>query len=359
MKRLTTALLLSTVAFAAAAPAEAGPRWNRKLEAVSVIPDPASAQTLGGSTNNLKQIGVALHARLNETISATLDLSTEVELFVNGQSRGRQIIQLIILANSGGGCSDNNCGGSCGNYVQDGFTDNMLCITESVGPNGADCACRTPSITANFPGIPTDSGDVIEVILRPAPGAAPEADTSDDASIRFFDGDNIFWNRSIKNARIEQEIIGGQERDVVKFDVDAFGNMNGQQANIAWLVQVVVNGNVEFSEFACQGLFIASPGGCEDCGNQCHVGGCNGGSVVLDCAPQEVFGLPTIACYCTSTTSYSYALPIDFIPFPQVRIILVPVPGALPELPGLEGDDSVDLGVDPCPADLDGDGVVG
>ena len=340
-----SAMLCSCVLAAAAAGramAQTPPPFDRAAGPIAIVP----AKGGGFDIHATWQFGV-------EPLSILLNLSTEVVLHVNGTPVASQTFELFVDTTSASSCMDGtNCGGSCGNYTLDGFADLLLCTTESVGPGGPDCACKSPRLTATFPGVPLDRSDQIMILIRPTLGAPGDSNTANDTSQKVFDGDPVFWNRHIANVRVV-----GERASELAFEVKTFGNGFAiEELSLAHETVIRVNGVQVNSDIACEGLFLASPDGCEDCGNTCTAGACGGGTVTLQCEPHEVAGLQTILCYCTSTHSYLVPLPGPVEPDDEIIVLLRPAPGALPELPGLEGDDEEP--VNPCPADLDGDGTV-
>ncbi|MEC9373830.1 MAG: hypothetical protein VYC34_08300 [Planctomycetota bacterium] len=333
---------LASLALLAAAPASAQVQWDRHITNIAIVPDGEGAHT----------VSAAYFIEVAGVSSAPLVLDTEIALEVNGIRRNASIVQYDL--NALGGCVDGgNCGGSCGNYSQDGFADLLLCVREGTGPGGqSDCACRTPTITANFPGVDLEPGDAVRFILAPGPGGLPEQDTTNDFIRETFDGDPIFWERRLKNVRLEEDAAGAHHD---RFDVDTIGDTNERPASLAYIVIILLNGVEVNSDVACNGLFIANPGGCDSCGNLCHVADCDGDPITLHCEIQQYFD-PT--CYCTATSVWGFELPEPLTPDDEVLVVLRPAPGALPELPGFEEDEEA-VRLDPCPADLDGDGVVG
>lgn len=247
--------------------------------------------------------GWSVHAFFSASATestAPLDLGTEVMLVRNG-SPMQSYSHDITGGGSSGGCSFecHTVGQSCvcfeGTSVC-GCGSIVLCI------DGIGCV----------PAGGAEPGDEIMVILRPSPGAQPEVDDTDDQRAVNFSGTPLFWNRRLTT---EAEYVGDQFFDIV-WRVDFEGTATGP---------LKLGAHLQLIDGAT-GAVMAEH----------EVGGTPGG------APAE-------------GTFPHVALPPG-TPDPIVR--LVPLPGALPELPGFDEDDeeTVDRF---CAEDVDEDGIVG
>jgi len=348
---LTRTAVAGALAMAAlATEARAQSAFDRSIETVAVLPD-TSAPARMSSHRVIVPIRITKHA----ATSVPLNVSTEVEVHVNGTPVASQVLDLTLNPGDLGGCTDGTgCGGSCGSYTEAGLNAALLCLAESCGDSGCDCSCRTPPIVADFPGIPLQEGDTLLILIKPATqdGGEPEADTSNDTRSLTFDGDPIFWERRISDVTLKRGATG---ETILEFDVSVFGDTAEQDGHLAWSVLILLNGVEVNSNVACDGLFIAAPGGCATCSDLCNVADCNGSPVTLTCTFRSIFD--TLDCYCDVTTPQAFVIPEALTPDDEVRIVLKPAPGALPELPGFE-DDEETVRPNPCIGDFDGNGQV-
>ena len=305
--------------------------WNRHVEAVSVTPAAAPA---GG--DSFFDICAVWSAHLDDAQSAPFDLTTEVELSINGTVVASSVTQLGGDPGSGF-CTDGGgaCGGSCGTGSVNGASLSLLCLEDGPCTGPCDCHCSFPSIASLFPSQPMEPGDEITVLLRPAPGALPEIDTSDDVEMLSFDGDAVFWNRVITSVEID-DVPGGpgvyevRAEGVVQFSglqryADAAGEVHlGMEALLQVNGTVVASTTIPFDPLPWFNT----------CGCTAVCGMVNGAELLCQQEADQ--------CVCEGTWGCTFP-PLPLTIDDEVVIILRPVPGALPELPGLDEDDELDV----------------
>ena len=303
------------------------PTHNRKVQNIAVTPAP------GGGWD------VAAHWTADSQASSVpLNLSTELELRLNGTPIATSPGQSVTFNQVTSNCGVGPCSGSCGDATIEGGAAALLCYEDCpwhATPGIQDCDCGV-WLSYQFPPIPTLlPNDEIMVILRPAPGALPDPDTSDDEKIVTFDGGEIFWNRGITGVQVTYASGG-------LLDVEVSGSVTfaGQEtANLDFDLVILRNGVEEESRRIETRLIGGTDTSCFQlgCGNYC--GSMNG----LDrtCDPSGPWG----GCRCGGNW-------IELFPgvLPgghsgdEIMVILRPAPGALPELPGFPEEDDEDRG---------------
>jgi hypothetical protein len=297
---------------------------ERATDALAVVPTTSA---------NRYDIHLAWSVGLGGPTSIPLDLSTELLLYVNGVERDS--LSVPILADGGSGlCGTGNCGAGCGGGYIDGVFNTLLCLAE--GSTG--CGCQFPSILSTFPGEPLQPGDEIMVLLRPSPGAVPDSSGTVDVEIVSLGATPIAWNRTISDVTLQPTAGAPDSFFDVFIEVD-FGSSGMTGAlDLSPQAEVLVNG-VSMGTFdpPC-GPWYATPGSaCPLCdGSICGTITCNGQTVTeMRCMPDDDLG-----CGCVSTSACLISVPgLVLQPGDDVDVILKPVPGALPELPGFEDDE--------------------
>jgi len=302
--------LAAPLALASGAAAQTDAEWNRKVEALRMVP------AVGGSFDLL--FDYHLEAR---TGGLGVDLGTDVDFELNGTP-----VSTVSLAGSDPGVSSGGanpgtcmpaaCGGGCGSVILDSTATPLSCVSD-----GASCSCRTPTLTAGFPGVALTPGDVIEVLLRPAPGAAPDADPNDDG------GDVTYgsWNRRLLSfVKTPGSATGLHDIEVFRtIDLEGTATL---PVELGVSVEVYVDGAQE-AETTSEDCVIWDI--MDSSGN----GNVSGTPVTLVCEG-DVCSLPT-------TSLFFQDVPVD--PSDPLQIIQRPAPGALPELPGFPPDDALPL----------------
>jgi hypothetical protein len=177
------------------------------------------------------------------------------------------------------------------------------------------------------------------VILYPAPGALPDEDPSDDQRVLSYGGP-VFWDRRIEDVTFEPSSAGPDLWDIViegtVFHDGLLSFLNsGEAADLGMVLDVEVNGTPFFSvplDFAPVPLVPSCV-----CGNSCAIW--NGSTHTC-----EPYAAGTCAC------GWPWLDTVPAVPLTvgdEIVVILRPAPGALPELPGLGGDDEMSLNC--CP----------
>lgn len=267
-----------------------------------------------------------------------LDLSTEVILMVNGAQVGSLA---HVLATEGliGDCG--SCSGGCGGGYIDGVFNTLLCLDDSQGAF-IDCDCKFPSITTTFPDPPIGEGDVIEVLLRPLPGAMPDTVPTEQFSFNF-EKVPVGWDRQISDFHVAPSSSAGDHNHEGWIEILSVGSPIYNGIDITPMVLVEVSdpttGAVQQYQYETPcGPWIKAPGNdCGICDNSlCGKITCNGQTIVEMRCQLDSDGL---FCGCTSETAYQLPIgPFVLEPGQDLEIKLVPVPGALPELPGFDED---------------------
>jgi hypothetical protein len=321
---LTTSLLALALVAGLTSTTLAQVGAERAPEGLAVIP---------GATAGSYDIHLAWTIGLDGLTSAPLDLSSELELFVNGTARAS--LSVVASADGGAGdCTSGNCGGGCGGGYIDGVFNTLLCLEE--GTSG--CSCQFPSILSTFPSEPLSPGDEIMVILRPAPGAVPDKSGQIDIEIVSLLTEAIGWDRKLTSVEVVPTAGAPDSFFDVWVEVD-FGSSGMSGAlDLSPQAELILNG-VSLGAFdpPC-GPWYATPGSsCSLCdGSICGTITCNGQVVTeMRCTPDDDLG-----CGCVSSSACQILVPgIILEPGDVLDVKLVPVPGALPELPGFEDDE--------------------
>jgi hypothetical protein len=337
-RSLAVTALVATIAWTTQAGAQGLP-WDRKVTALSVTP-------AAGSSTNYGVYGVwTVH--LDQQATASLDLSTEVEIRVNGVPVSTST-RLVTADPLSGSCVDGtSCSGSCGSGHIDGVFNTLLCQQDGPG----DCKCAYPFLVSpDFSPPPVQTGDEIMVLLRPAPGAVPESDTSNDSLRITFDGNPTYWNRSITSIVPTPSPGGPDMWDIavggaIQFKgLDPFVDFNGQ-VHLGMDVEVQVNGTpVATTPVGFDPFPLATGVGCA-CNDPCATGPLG---ETLDC-----FWDPNVID-CTCNWLWNETIPgVPASTGDEIIVLLRPAPGALPELPPLPDDDEFPLVCCPFGTDVD------
>ncbi len=331
MMNKTTAITIATLAgLSVGAPyASAQGQWNRKVEAVRVLPTPGGP---AGAFEVQPFFSVEALDILTET-----DLGTDL-LLTGGSTNQQQYLFDILFEPPGPQPFGCNCPPPLKCLVLEGFA--IGCVN--------DWLICDPPTPFNLM-----TGDVVEVLLRPTPGALPDSDSSDDSLSIAFNGDPIFWDRRVVDVSATPSPAGDSFFDIdVEIGVQA--NYDGP-LNLAMELDVLVEGvlvqTVPVPQLDLPLLWNQCAGAC---GSPC-VTQLDGSPVPGLCVLDNGDGV----CKC----EYSIITPIPAVPVDpgdEIVVILRPAPGALPELPGFpEENDEGSTRPGACPADFDGDGFVG
>lgn len=331
MSRRRTSVPLCLLTALLATNAEAQTSWNRKIEAVAVVPSPGTGH---------HEVRVLWTAAIGPT-SAPLDLSTEVAVRVGNKVYTDKV---KLAVNPGAiGCSGAGCGpSSCGTGAVNGMAAALLCLPE--GQLG--CACEFPPLTSKFP-IDLQPGDDIFVQLLPATGGLPEFDPSGDLNSTKFTGKAVFWDREIVAvSKTPTSSAGGDVFDVrVDVRIINAGVATGYDITPGITIEhhdgagVVAVYNPPCGPWLLAPNQICGPGVCDE---TCAVITCNGQvQQVLRCESYEnAWGLQ--GCTCMSPPVVCFIPGVKIKAGDQLVVKLSAAAGALPDLAEL-ADASVPL----------------
>ena len=146
--------------------------------------------------------------------SAPSDVGTEIEFFVNTLSVGTLVVAVDPTGATPASCAPATCGGTCGGGSFGGASGVMSCLSDG----GAGCECVSPPLEGVLPMQALQPEDYIEVLLRPAPGALPDSDSSDDTGELRFGS----WNRGLESIDVEPDPSGPGSIIRANFHVDLF-----------------------------------------------------------------------------------------------------------------------------------------
>lgn len=309
----------------------------------TVPPPPSSNRRIGtiatrpGSTPGTVIVTVFWEGLVGPS-TATQDLTTNVELSVDGSYRND--LDAIALSVGASDCSiSGGCAGStCGSWNDGLSIGEGTCRDTSITPGTTECACGYWFAT-EFPEEPIDPGDEIEVVLSPAAGALPDSNTSDDVLSHVFDGETVAPNRRIAELSRSDDSAGGTD---IHLEIVLERGPSAIPLDLSFRVQVFGDNSpgsaeIDFVEVASGGDALTSCDGPTACGTPPD--GCAlwtiaqvpvGGTCIFSPSQQN--------CLCATVLVYDLdAVPID--PDEGITVTLMPVPGALPELPGFPDDE--------------------
>ena len=301
--RILVASIMAVMVMLSASLWAQGPAsWNREVVEIAVTDNSS-----GGHHVSAVIKGEAAD------LTAIVDLSMDVVFSVNSVPVDTQTITLTMQP-AGGGT------GPCDFPCELG----EVCHCHGLPP---DCECGV------WIGLPTTettlvSGDLITVAVSPRSTAASETNTSDDLLRATYDGEEIFWNRSVESIKVTPPPPDCSDLHTIsaQFRLDGAGiqSMLNLSADAVFYVNSV---EVDRQRLVLSMEPSGGPGG-GPCGDfPCQLG------EVCYC-----HGLPP-DCECgfwigTGETEQ------DLIIGDILKVQLKPVPGALPELPGFPDDDS-------------------
>ncbi len=375
MSRQTAMSIALLAGACAASPVWAQTQWNRKIGAVAITP--TSGSPLAGSFFDVF-VDWSIVGEGGSPSSVPLDMSTEVLVMRNGTLIDLRLVTVSLDPLAGGDCTDcqtTNCGdlncGTAGNGLAD-----LQCVKDDFcfGPGSVlDCRCTCPKPCLADPtcvpdlplatAVPMVAGDEIMVILRPAPGALPDGDPSDDIRITTFGGDPVVWNRRIESVGLSPTPGGPPNSFDVVIDWRSATHGIDYPVDLSVEVELSIGGVVVASvvDERLHAPVTCSQGDPPPTGTCSPLSSCgswsDGGGIAAfplecraDCLDCSLGGC-SYPCWCqceagpTSAESGGGAGPLLIAsiivdpPPPPLVVILRPVPGALPELPGLGGDD--------------------
>jgi hypothetical protein len=305
------------------APGQAGPPpWNRRLDTLGIVPVPG----LPGRF----EVSAVWTVVLGGPTSVLLPLDTEVELHVGSYSK--TLTFTLSTTTPSGGCGA--CSPGCGQGAVNGMAAALLCLSD--GPVG--CSCQFPPITADFGDVPLGPGDEIAVILRPAPGAVPEFDPSDDLLKHEFKGPHL-WDRQIVDADLVPSSGPAGTFDLhVDWTLGSVGVLEPMLVSPQF--DVYVDGFKKYAYVGPCGPWIIAPSNdCQPCtGGTCATITCNGQVVSTSICEESPDGT---YCGCFSSDLFHAEIPgLQLVAGQEVEVKMTALPGALPELPGLALNDT-------------------
>ena len=318
-RRLGPLLLCAILIIATTALAQPTPEWNRKVAGIGLEPL--------ATADSFFDVFVLVDLQASAT-TANVDLSTELELMVNGTSVGGLQSWSVQLDGPTGDC-ESSCGSNCGSLYIDGVLNTMTCHLD--GPGDCDCGYW---LTASFGGVALTPTDEIMVLLRPAPGAVPETDETDDTLFHVFDGNPIGWNREFQSVATIPSATGDSFFDVlVTVDLDGSGTAAG--FDLSTELELLINGTA-VDDF---GWSVQLDGPAADCESSC-------GS---NCGPFYLNGvINTMTCRKDGPTDCDcgYWLVGEFPGVPmqpgdEIMVLLRPAPGAAPDFNGSAAGDQL------------------
>ncbi len=296
------------------------PQWNRQVKAIAVVP------ATGGSYD----LHIVWKASVEEPNSVPLDLSTQIDVFRNTTLITTLEETVGIDPGSGTDCLDGPiCDASCGFGTIDGVPATLICQRD--GPN--ECCCSFLPRASSVPSVVLLPHDEIMVILRPAPGALPDPDQSDDQLRVVLGEEPISWDRRLQSIEVVPSPIGPPGT----FDVTVQGSVLfdglGPFVDAAGLIDLGLVYELRVNQTpmsSAESEFLVEwAGDCGDpgtCGESCAILG----TIPLTCA--------VLGSYCDCSFLLNFTFPsVPAATGDEIMVILRPAPGALPEvLP--EGD---------------------
>jgi hypothetical protein len=330
---LPAALLATCLAADAAAllaPQAGPPPWNRRTDALAMVPSPSG---LPGHFD----VSVVWTVVLGQPTSMTLNLGTEVGFEIDGHEVARVPVSMAAFALSG---QCGSCAPGCGAGATNGMAAALLCLSD--GPAG--CSCQFPPITSTLPDVPLSPGAVIAAVLHPAPGAAPEFMPGDDKKVEKFLGPS-YWDRRAQSASLKPTASGPPGTWDLHVDWGASTAGTKEAKLITPEFVVYKNGFEDFVyESPCGPWIIAPNNTCFSCvGQVCGTITCNGVVQSTSTCQESPNGAH---CACYSSSAGMVIIPgLVLAPGDVVEVLLKAAPGALPELPVLDDDQSVFVAV--------------
>lgn len=319
---------------------------NRAVEAIAVTPEPGTA--------GLYRIDVAWTNAADVQTTETVNLNTDIEIFVNGIPSG---VAAHNESHLGPISCESVCDPSC-NYGR-------RCAKRKTG---FGCICKNGS-TRSFDQIPLSSGDQITAVVSVGPGGFVEGDTSDDSLTITFAGDQIGWNRRVNSVTL-LPTPGAPDGT---YDIHiAWSSMTrgieGDDFGLSAEVQVSVNGvpaglvtSERYHDLDINDLcYHPAPQSDDDClGGSCGLWSDDINDIAafpLECVLFHPVEAPPL-CWCEAEASI--VVPgLTLSEGDEVGVQLVPLPGTPAELGGLTYDDTASATLTTTCGDFDGDGDV-
>ncbi len=331
--------------------AQVAPTFNRRVTGIS----------LAESSSGGFDVTAEWRIDLAGTQAIDVQVGSTVELRIGGTTHSTTDAEECLiwdLGSGGGDCSIDPDGTTCGSATFGTVTPVVLTCDSGV--------CSSPTITSVFPSVPLVVEDEIMVILRPAPGAAPDdLPNDDDEGILTFGS----WNRRLVSLEVTPASGGGP----TLFDVTAQVIIEISAGSTVPL-KVGIDTEPQAGDPCCTEACCcpscstecggsgcgSSPGSFFDVflheagpvGPQVAAGGgilpfvCTAGTCTESCASGNTGAGATFTATCQPGDCACHTEPltltwtgVTFQPGDEIMVILRPAPGALPELPGFEDDD--------------------
>ena len=261
-----------------------------------------------------------------------LNADTDVVLEIDGVQVERVQRSVQIGARAGPSACAALCTGTCGSF---NGSQSLVCVSI---PGAEACECETPPLSVEFQPITLTPGDEISYILLPAPGAVPDADTSNDRGRLTYGG----WNRRLLRVTVccpvdfehDASARGGGGLDIVVERVfDLFG-IASVPVDLGGILELRVNETPRATSDAPDDLIwdlkdgFVEPSGCPAPVPPIQV---DGDSVCSTCVPPCS---PTCnGSTCTTAPAFVTIFQDQpLAPGDEITVILRPSPGSLPEL---------------------------
>ena len=295
---------------------------DRAISGFSLLPAGTDASGLP-----LYDIQASFHVTADGSSSVPIDASTEVEISVAGEVVLVTTIGVQLNPGDFSCVGGPPCNAGCGTGSGNGIAFTLIC-GKDLPCSGAlcFCECRTPSITAAAIAHCSIDDDVC-VTLSPATGSAPDTESLNNVSCLVFDGESSFYHRSVESiTAVENSTAPGT------YDVTISGSAVWNAIPLPAIdlsVEVVLKaGPTILSAIPVNLETEPGVGSCfgQGCGTNCGV--VNG--LPANCDPTFFLG-----CACLSGWVAEFpGLTLDPEQVEILEVMLMPSPGALPELPG-------------------------
>lgn len=339
--QVRTSIITSLLAATVVTTAQAG--WNRRIREVAVVPTSAAGKF---------DVHVVWTIELTPN-STTLNVGTSTSLFVGSSGLPLAIDVTEVKVDPGSGiCSLGSCSGGCGSGYIDGIiAAAFLCIDSD---NDGDCECSMPPITSTFPGVELAPGDVITAKLAPSTGALGEPNPEGNEKTFVFSGPRL-WTREIHSAKL---VPAGGTAGGFKIEAEGVVGWTGLDGDLNLTVELAASDPVDGADLDSVYLLTVSANAADPLA--CGGIGCGGFCGTWNGFDVSCFaGNPIVACLCGGGWLHLWFPDEPVEPGDMLTLKLLPAPGALPILPGLE--DAAKLTVvlqSDCVGDLNGDGIV-
>ncbi len=170
-----------------ATPAAALHPHNRDLERIAVWPE----------STGVGHVISAIWTCSAQPAPVLRNLSTDVVLEISGEPPETCRVEILVHPGTGSCSQGPPCSGLCCSATIDGQEVPFRCYRD--GPctaESCDCDCGR-WITTEFVVHALVPGDVVSIVLLPAPGALPDADEDDDQRSTPYHGRPVGWDRGL------------------------------------------------------------------------------------------------------------------------------------------------------------------